>query len=458
MKRKLGVGIWVIAMMVAFLTGCSQKEPEVVPYDYDLSEYVQVANYKDLPYMVQTAEVTDEDVENEINSRLQYASTVTNSTEGVVEDGDTINIAFAGRIDGELFEGGSSESYDLTVGTTSMIDGFVEGLIGKNIGETVTLDLQFPEKYHNADVAGKPVQFDVTINSKRIITVPEFNDEFVQATSEFSTTDEYRANLKELLTKQAQDNLDANVKDSLWEVILQGSEAVQYPESEMADAIKAADDMEAEYQAQATLYGWEWADYLSLLMGTDEEGFAELKDEYAKNRVLSQMVMYKMARDENIEITQAEFEQKAKEILQGSSFTEESFQASYGMTIVEYAEQNGWRDSFLLEKLLDKVIEYGHEVPEEEFDAYVNEALGIEDVTEVIEEPQAEVEELQEEEKAEDEIESEGDSDSQEAGTSEEEQNPQENDGEKTEDASEETETEPEEATTDAAESETEGE
>ena len=376
MKKKLGIVFLALVLMLTLITGCGKKTEEVVPYNYDLTEYVKIPDYHDLPFMTKTAEITDEDVENEIQSLLEYASTVENSTTGVVEDGDTINIAFAGKIDGELFEGGSSESYDLTVGTTSMIDGFVEGLIGKNVGETVTLDLQFPEEYHSAEVAGKPVVFEVTINSKKIVTKPEFNDAFVQANSEFQTTDEFRTNLKETLTKQAQDSLDAGVKDALWSVILTGSEAVQYPEEEYATATTAADEMEAEYRNQATLYGMEWEQFLQLLMGTDEAGFAEMKEEYAKNMVLSDMVLYKMARDEGVTVSQSEFEGKVKEILAANNFTEESFQSSYGTTIYEFAENNGWKTSFLLERLMDKVIEYGHEVSEEEFNEYVDHALG----------------------------------------------------------------------------------
>lgn len=390
MKRKAGIIAITVILVMSLFTGCGNKVEEEVPYNYDLSEYVEVADYKDMPYMNVAAEVTDEEVEDAIQNELQYAASVVNATEGVVEDGDTINIAFAGRIDGELFDGGSSESYDLTVGTTSMIDGFVEGLIGKNVGETVTLDLMFPEDYRNSEVAGKPVTFDITINSKRIVSVPELTDEFVQANSEFQTVDEYRVGMKEILLKQKQDSLDSNVKDSLWQVIMTGSSAVKYPEIEMADANQAADDMETEYKAQATLYGWEWSDYLNTFMGTDEDGFTELKKEYAESLVLSNMVMYKLARDENITVSNKEFEDRAKEILKDSGFTEESFQSSYGMTIMEYAEQNGWRDSFLLDKVLDKVIEYGHEVSEDEFNDYVKSALGTDEESESSEDSESE--------------------------------------------------------------------
>ena len=432
MKKKLGIVFLALVLMLTLITGCGKKTEEVVPYNYDLTEYVKIPDYHDLPFMTKTAEITDEDVENEIQSLLEYASTVENSTTGVVEDGDTINIAFAGKIDGELFEGGSSESYDLTVGTTSMIDGFVEGLIGKNVGETVTLDLQFPEEYHSAEVAGKPVVFEVTINSKKIVTKPEFNDAFVQANSEFQTTDEFRTNLKETLTKQAQDSIDADVKDSLWSVILNGAEAVQYPEEELATATTAAEEMEAEYKAQATLYGMEWEQFLQLLMGTDEAGFAEMKEEYAKNMVLSDMVLYKMARDEGVSVSENEFKEKVKEILVANNFTEESFQSSYGTTIYEFAENNGWKTSFLLERLMDKVIEYGHEVSEEEFNEYVDHALGLEH--------DHEHEEAEEGEEVEEGSEGEGEASETEEGAAETEEGSSETEEEASEEGSEQSE------------------
>ena len=400
MNKRVGVIIIALVMIVGLMAGCGKKETEVVPYDYDLNEYVKVGEYHDLPFVKQIPDITDEDVDNEINSRLQNAAKVENSTTGIVEDGDTINIAFAGKIDGELFDGGSSESYDLTVGTTPMIDGFVEGLVGKNIGETVILDLKFPDEYHSADVAGKPVVFEVTINSKKTTTVPEFNDEFVKENSEFETTEEYKANVKEVLTEQTQEQLDAAVKDALWQIILNDSEVIQYPESELATANGVADSMEADYKNQATLYGMDWKTFLSVLMQTDEEGFAQMKEDYARSMVLSNMVLYKMSRDENVSVSQSEFEQKAKDILATSSFTEESFATSYGMSIFEYAEANGWKESFLLEKLMDKVLEYGHEVSMEEFETYVNESLGYDEES---------FEEIVESEDTESEADSEGD-------------------------------------------------
>ena len=102
-------------------------------------------------------------------------------TEGTVEDGDTVNIDYVGKLDGEEFDGGSAEGYDLEIGSCTFIDGFEDGLIGHEIGEKVTLDLTFPDPYpNNPDLAGKPVVFDVTINAIKESQTPELNDEFVE--------------------------------------------------------------------------------------------------------------------------------------------------------------------------------------------------------------------------------------------------------------------------------------
>ena len=163
MNKKLLIGsgvvvaiVAVIAIILVFVNNKQSKE-----YNYDLSKYVKVGNYKGLEYTSQKASVTDEEVDVEIQRRLQKAAKTENSKTGKVENGDTINISFVGKIDGKEFEGGSSESTDITVGTTQMIDGFVEGLIGKNVGESVTLNLKFPDDYGKTDLQGKAVEFKV---------------------------------------------------------------------------------------------------------------------------------------------------------------------------------------------------------------------------------------------------------------------------------------------------------
>jgi len=366
------IGVLIVAL-VAIIRVQANKVPEVVPYDYDLAEYITLPEYKELPYYVTQAELTDEELETEIQNQLKSNSVTTNVEEGVVEEGDTVNIAFEGRIDGETFEGGSSDSYDVTIGTTSMIDGFIDGLIGKNIGETVTLDLQFPDDYQSAEVAGKPVVFDVTLNYKKVTTVPELTDEYVKENTDYETVEEYREGLRAELTESRQQSIDQSMNTEMWNYVVENAEVIKYPETELANAMVTADEMEASYRQQAQSYGIEWADYLSMFLGTDEEGFQAMKEEYAQNIVKNEMVLYSIARAEKLELSEKEYKQKIDEILESSELTEETFQQYYGQTIREYADANGWKTSFLMDKVYEKIRELGKEVTKEEYDAIIAE-------------------------------------------------------------------------------------
>ena len=360
-KKILITGIGAVVVLAGIIAAVLLW-PKDQPYDYDLSEYVKVGDYKGLDYSIAEVSVTDDEVDTEIDSRLQSAATTETVTEGKVEDGDSINIAFAGTIDGEEFEGGSSESYDITVGTTQMIDGFVEGLIGHEIGDNVILNLKFPDDYSNEDVAGKDVVFDVTINYKSVKVVPELDEDFVKENSDVDTVEEYKEAVKEELLAQKESQADLDAKEALWNEIVASSEVISYPEEELEAANAAADEIEKQYKSQAESYGMEWEDFLESYMGSSQEDFEESKKQYAEETVLQEMVMYYIAREEGIEVTDKEYKEYLADSLETYGFTEDTFKQSYGQTIEEYADDNQWRTAMLLEKVLDKVMEYGNKV------------------------------------------------------------------------------------------------
>ena len=375
MNKKLLIGsgvvvaiVAVIAIILVFVNNKQSKE-----YNYDLSKYVKVGNYKGLEYASQKASVTDEEVDVEIQRRLQKAAKTENSKTGKVENGDTINISFVGKIDGKEFEGGSSESTDITVGTTQMIDGFVEGLIGKNVGETVTLNLKFPDDYGKTDLQGKAVEFKVTINSKKKISVPKLNKEFVKKNSKYKTVKEYKEGVKKELLNQKQKSIDSTVKQELWSRIINKSKAKKYPEKELNEAMSQANKLEESYKAQAQNYGMEWETYLKTVMRTDKKGFEKLKQEYAKNIVFNRMVMYSIARSENISLSNREYKKEILKILEDNGYDEESFKKAFGKDIETYADEQNWRQKILFDKVLDKVMKDGKKVSQKEYQKIVAE-------------------------------------------------------------------------------------
>lgn len=375
MNKKLLIGsgvvvaiVAVIAIILVFVNNKQSKE-----YNYDLSKYVKVGNYKGLEYASQKASVTDEEVDVEIQRRLQKVAKTENSKTGKVENGDTINISFVGKIDGKEFEGGSSESTDITVGTTQMIDGFVEGLIGKNVGESVTLNLKFPDDYGKTDLQGKAVEFKVTINSKKKISVPKLNTEFVKKNSKFTTVKEYKEGVKKELLNQKQKSIDSTVKQELWSRIIDKSKAKKYPEKELNEAMSQANKLEESYKTQAQNYGMEWETYLKTVMRTDKKGFEKLKQEYAKNIVFNRMVMYSIARSENISLSNREYKKEILKILEDNGYDEESFKKAFGKDIETYADEQNWRQKVLFDKVLDKVMKDGKKVSQKEYQKIVAE-------------------------------------------------------------------------------------
>ena len=375
MNKKLLIGsgvvvaiVAVIAIILVFVNNKQSKE-----YNYDLSKYVKVGNYKGLEYTSQKASVTDEEVDVEIQRRLQKAAKTENSKTGKVENGDTINISFVGKIDGKEFEGGSSESTDITVGTTQMIDGFVEGLIGKNVGESVTLNLKFPDDYGKTDLQGKAVEFKVTINSKKKISVPKLNESFVKKNSKYKTVKEYKEGVKKELLNQKQKSIDSTVKQELWSRIINKSKAKKYPEKELNEAMSQANKLEESYKAQAQNYGMEWETYLKTVMRTDKKGFEKLKQEYAKNIVFNRMVMYSIARSENISLSNREYKKEILKILEDNGYDEESFKKAFGKDIETYADEQNWRQKILFDKVLDKVMKDGKKVSQKEYQKIVAE-------------------------------------------------------------------------------------
>ena len=166
-------------------------EPTAYLSGITASDYVDLpADYASMTVEVEpVTEVTDEEVEAMIDQQRQAKRELQEVTKrNKVQEGDVVNIDYVGRIDGEEFDGGSAEGYNLEIGSGSFIDGFEDGLVGHKVGETVTLELTFPENYADSTKAGVDAEFDVTINSIQQYEVPKLTDQFV---TELGITDDF---------------------------------------------------------------------------------------------------------------------------------------------------------------------------------------------------------------------------------------------------------------------------
>lgn len=318
MKNRIAAVIIGMALM-AGITGCAQELS---------NEYVTVSQYKDLeiPQVVST-EVTDSQVEDTIQSILSSASTQEEVTDRAAKIGDWVNIDFVGYIDGEAFENGSSENYDMELGNSGFIQatedykGFDEQIAGHKAGEEFDIEVQFPEDYSlDPTKAGVPAVFHITLHKVYTVTVPELTDEWVAENSEESkTVEEYRKEIKERMQKNYDDSAESEKKQAVLEALAAKTEAKKYPEGAVEDEIERANEY---YAGLAGMYGMELEDFITSGLQMTEEDYEAKVKEAAQKTVLTNEAVKLVAEKEKLELSDKEYEE----------------------AIAEYAEQAGMDD------------------------------------------------------------------------------------------------------------------
>ena len=237
MKKKLALVMSMLLLAVS-LTACGEKDKEsdkTNVTEMKVEKYVTLGEYKGLPVTAPKVEVDAAEKEQLMKQVYNQYITKENGgiTEGTVKDGDYVNIDFEGKKDGVAFDGGTSTGYQLGIGTNAFIPGFEAGLVGVNAGETVDLNLTFPENYGNAELAGQEVVFTVTVN----FIYPEYKDEIVASWGEdiYKTVDELDAYVEDYLLLMSQNNYDYIVENA---VVAQFLENCVFEEGFEFDATK----------------------------------------------------------------------------------------------------------------------------------------------------------------------------------------------------------------------------
>ncbi len=271
---------------------------------------VTLGQYKGIEVEKADAEVTDEDVETELkNIQKQNARSIPVEDRPAQMD-DEVRIDFEGFMDGEAFEGGKGENYQLVLGSHSFVDTFEDQIVGKSIGEEFDVNVTFPEDYQSEKLAGKPALFKCKLNGIKETELPELDDEFAGEVSEFDTMEEYRADLRNTLKdrkeKQAKNAKEAEVVDKIIE-----NASIDIP-APMLDTTK--EQMVNEFKQQISYQGLSIEQYLQF-SGQSKEKFMESLTPDAEKRIKSRLVLEAIAEAEHIEVTeedlQAELEKMA---------------------------------------------------------------------------------------------------------------------------------------------------
>ena len=278
-------------------------KPFIFTAEVAVKPEVELGTYKGVEVEKSDVEVTEEEVEAELDRvREQNARTLT-IEDRAVQDKDIATIDFEGFVDGEAFEGGKGTDYPLTIGSHSFIDNFEDQLIGKNIGEEVEVNVTFPEEYHEKSLAGKPALFKVTIKEIKAKELPELDDDFAQDVSDCETLDAYKESVKEGLAKKKEDAAKAAKEDAVIEKIIEDAK-MDIPDPMVDMQVRQmAEDFSYRMQSQ----GLSIEQYFQFT-GMTPEAFLEQMKPQALKRIQSRLVLEAVVDAEKITVSEEEIE------------------------------------------------------------------------------------------------------------------------------------------------------
>ena len=264
---------------------------------------VELGSYKGLKATRYTHKVTDDEIDSRIQQDVEKETTMADVTDRPVQNGDTVNLNYAGTVDGVAFDGGTAENQTLEIGSGHFIPGFEEQMVSMNVGEEKDLNVQFPKEYHAENLAGKDAVFHVKVNGIQVKVKPELDDDFAADVSDFNTFAEYKESIAKELSDRAQQNADVQVENDLVQQAVDAADC-DIPDQMIEDEI---DMMIREMKLRMMYQGFKYEDYLKYT-GQTEEQIREMYRSEAKNRVKMQLVLEAMVKAEKIEPTEEDVE------------------------------------------------------------------------------------------------------------------------------------------------------
>ena len=280
-------------------------------YNYDLSEYIDLAEYKGLPAEGYKYEVTDEMVEQQILATRSFYSRLTDVTDRGAQIGDTVYIDYVGTIDGAEFEGGSEEDCELTLGTGTFPEEFENAIVGAYAETDLSVDFTFPDPYLSApEYSGMDVHFDIHVHTVCEQELPEYSEDFVRGYLGYDSIADFEAGLRQLIEDRYRDLYYQYVIAQLWDTISENTTVKKFPENETKTMY---DDIIAAEQYYANAQGINFADYIGVNYQMTEDEYYTFVQEQVESRIKDEMICYAIARAENITLTEEEYTKRATE-------------------------------------------------------------------------------------------------------------------------------------------------
>ena len=329
------------------VTQIEKGKPFIFTAEVAVRPEVKLGKYMGVTVTKIDTTVTDEEVDEAVEKeRNNNARTIT-VEDRAIENGDTAVIDFEGFVDGVPFEGGKGENHSLEIGSHSFIDTFEDQLIGKNTGDEVEVNVTFPEEYHAADLAGKPAMFKVKIHEIKAKELPELDDEFAQEVSEFDTLAEYKENLKKNIAERKEAEARRTKEDEAIRKIVEKS-SMEIPDAMIDTQVET---MIEEFAQRIAQQGLSFEQYMQFSGMTMDKMKDQVRPE-AISRIESSLVLEQIAKDENIEVSDADVDAEIDKMA-----------SMYGMEadkIKEYmgdAEKESMKKDLAIQKAVDLIMD-----------------------------------------------------------------------------------------------------
>jgi trigger factor len=339
-------GLEIVSQPSIDVVQLEKGKPFIYTAEVAVKPEVTLGKYKGVTVTKIDTSVSDEEVDAEVETqRNNNARTV--SVERPIENGDTAVIDFEGFVDDVAFEGGKGENYDLEIGSHSFIDTFEDQLVGKVAGDDVEVNVTFPEQYQAEELAGKPAVFKVKIHEVKAKELPELDDEFAQDVSEFDTLAEYKEDVKKKLTERKEADAHRTKEDEAIEKIIDDAK-MDIPEAMIDNQVNSMINDFANNMMQQGLSMEQYMQFTGMTM----DKFKEQVRPDAVKRIQSSLVLEQIAKDENLEVTDADVDAEI-----------EKMAAAYGMEVdkvkeyIQYAERESMKKDIAIQKAADFIME-----------------------------------------------------------------------------------------------------
>ncbi|MCD8864466.1 trigger factor [Staphylococcus arlettae] len=307
---------------------------------------VQLGDYKGLEIEKQSTELTEEEIQESIDHQLGHLSEMVVKEDAAIENGDTVNIDFDGYVDGEQFEGGQADGYDLEIGSGMFIPGFEEQLVGVKAGEEKDVTVTFPEEYHAEELAGKEATFKTKVNEVKYKEVPELTDEIAnELDSEANTVAEYKENTRKRLAEQKETDAENAQKEEAINKAANNT-TVDIPEAMVNTEL---DRMVQEFGQRMQQQGLNLETYFQI-SGQDESQLREQMKDDAEERVKTNLTLTAIAEAENVEVSDEDIDKELEKMSEQFNISVEDIKKTLGNTDIV-------KNDVRIQKVIDLLVD-----------------------------------------------------------------------------------------------------